>query len=87
AGFIAVEEETPYLRISRLVVSPEYFRRGIGKTLVQNVLDSETFGRQVIVSTGELNKPARLLYEKFGFKLQRVYKVGDISVVEYIKTF
>ncbi|MEQ1724045.1 MAG: GNAT family N-acetyltransferase, partial [Pseudobdellovibrio sp.] len=33
AGFIAVEEETPYLRISRLVVSPEYFRRGIGKTL------------------------------------------------------
>jgi len=84
AGFIAVEEETPYLRISRLVVSPDYFRRGIGTVLVQHAIKSESFNRKLIVSTGELNKPARLLYEKFGFDLQRVHKVGDMSVVEYI---
>ena len=84
-GFIAVEEEAPHLRISRLVVSPRHFKKGIGKALVQYVLDNKPKEQIVIVSTGEANYPARHLYEKLEFTLRRIFNAEGISILEFIR--
>jgi ribosomal protein S18 acetylase RimI-like enzyme len=59
--------ENQSLQICRLVVHPNFFRRGIGRKLVQYIFekygDVETFA----VSTGDLNKPAKKLYTILGF--------------------
>lgn len=85
-GFVATMDESPHLRISRMVVDPKFFKNGIGKALVLYVLNHRKPGQPVIVSTGEKNEPARRLYEKFGFQLQRTFEVGDgTGIVEFIK--
>jgi ribosomal protein S18 acetylase RimI-like enzyme len=55
------------LDIHRLVVHPAYFRRGIGKTLVQFVEQVEDGIETIIVSTGAKNVPAKRLYTQLGF--------------------
>lgn len=66
AGVLSYEAENGVLDIGRLVVHPDYFRRGIGRALVQHV---ESFAHidKWIVSTGAANQPARRLYEKLGY--------------------
>ncbi|ASS69128.1 GNAT family N-acetyltransferase [Paenibacillus sp. RUD330] len=68
AGAVAVEREPSGIAtIARLVVHPDFFRRGLGSFLVRFALslypDSE-----YRVSTGTANKPAVLLYLRFGFE-------------------
>jgi len=84
-GFVAIEQEGAYLRISRLVVNPLNFKEGFGKALVHFVLQHKPKEQSVIVSTGEANYPARLLYEKLNFTLQRIYKVDEVSIAEFIR--
>lgn len=84
-GFIAIEQEPPYLRISRLVVSPTHFKKGIGQALIQLVLSEKDQNQQVIVSTGKANTPARSLYEKLDFKLIQNFEVDGIQLVEYVR--
>ncbi|WP_114570059.1 GNAT family N-acetyltransferase [Exiguobacterium flavidum] len=60
-GAITYEDAT----ITRLVVAPQAFRRGIGRQLVSHLLAHETIR---FVSTGEANLPAIGLYESFGFE-------------------
>jgi GNAT superfamily N-acetyltransferase len=76
--FLAVEDEGELvgsvgytvadgvLDIDRLVVHPNRFRGGLGRRLVDAVLDREPHERAV-VSTGQGNHPARRLYERVGF--------------------
>ena len=53
--------------IQSLVVHPNYFRRGIGSSLVNFVFDS--YPTQVFtVETGAANDPATELYRKHGFR-------------------
>ncbi|MFI6226274.1 GNAT family N-acetyltransferase [Micromonospora echinospora] len=52
--------------IDRLVVDPVAHRRGIGRALVEAVL-TRAGDRTVLVATGRANRPARALYESFGF--------------------
>ncbi|MDV8021339.1 GNAT family N-acetyltransferase [Rhodococcus sp. IEGM 1330] len=52
--------------IDRLVVSPHAHRRGIGRALVDAMLES-IVARRVHVATGRDNSPARRLYESVGF--------------------
>ncbi|GLI04224.1 hypothetical protein YDYSG_02540 [Paenibacillus tyrfis] len=67
AGVIAVEKQEDVLHITRLVVHPDYFRRGIGRSLVQYALESEPGIRKFAVSTGAKNGSAISLYKQFGF--------------------
>jgi ribosomal protein S18 acetylase RimI-like enzyme len=83
-GFVATEIEGDYLRISRLVISPSYFRKGGGTKLVLYVLDNFAKGKKVLVSTGEANTPARQLYSKLGFSVVRVFKIEGVSIAEYV---
>lgn len=67
AGVIEVERTEKHIDINSLVVKPKFFRRGIGRKLIEftfNRFDSKFF----IVETGVKNKPATELYKKLGFK-------------------
>lgn len=67
AGVIEVESTDAYIDINSLVVHPRFFRRGIGRKLVEftfNRFDTPLF----IVETGVMNGPATKLYKKLGFK-------------------
>ena len=67
AGIIEVERTDKHIDINSLVVNPKFFRRGIGRKLIEftfNRFDSKLF----IVETGVKNKPATELYKKLGFK-------------------
>ena len=52
--------------IDRLVVAPHAHRRGIGRALVDAMLES-IVAQRVYVATGRDNAPARRLYESLGF--------------------
>ena len=84
-GIIALCEEGPYLRISRLAVAPSHFGKGIGSRLIRFAIESNEKGQSILVSTGEANSPARNLYEKFGFRLMRFFPAGEVMLAEYLK--
>jgi ribosomal protein S18 acetylase RimI-like enzyme len=79
AAFVSYEIANSVLDIGRLVVHPDYFRRGIGQTLIR-ALDETAGIKRIIVSTGALNLPARKLYENLGFSL-----IDEISLDEGVK--
>ena len=54
------------LDIDRLAVHPQRFREGVGRRLVDAVLERVPHQRAV-VSTGQRNHPARRLYQRAGF--------------------
>ncbi len=66
AGVAEIIETDSYVHIRSLVVDPKFFRLGIGKELMEFVMDSfET--DLFIVETGVKNEPASRLYKKLGF--------------------
>lgn len=67
AGAIAFVIEDNVLDIHRLIVHPNYFRRGIGESLVQYILNLDPSFKKYIVRTGSKNTPAKNLYKKSGF--------------------
>ncbi|MHA0858457.1 GNAT family N-acetyltransferase [Paenibacillus sp. CMAA1364] len=67
-GAIAVcSESEGNMTMTRMMVSPTYFRRGIASRLIQYVLDEYKDTPLFIVSTGTQNVPAYTLYLKHGF--------------------
>ena len=65
-GAVGYTETAAVVDVHRLVVAPDAARRGIGRTLVTEVLRLAG-GRRVDVATGRDNAPARALYEGLGF--------------------
>jgi len=66
-GVIEVSSNEKAIHINSLVVSPHYFRQGIGRQLMQHVL--QHFSSKVFtVETGLENTPASKLYAGLGFK-------------------
>ncbi|CAM3030165.1 GNAT family N-acetyltransferase [Paenibacillus sediminis] len=67
-GAIAVEQEEPNtLTISRMMVHPDFFQKGIASSLLRYVFDTFSGVDRFIVSTGTRNIPAVNLYSKHGF--------------------
>jgi ribosomal protein S18 acetylase RimI-like enzyme len=54
--------------ICRLVVAPEYFRRGIGRRMLHNLLVKTDPALPCRVVTAQANIPAIALYQSFGFR-------------------
>ncbi|MFC5450043.1 GNAT family N-acetyltransferase [Paenibacillus aestuarii] len=77
AGAISFSREGTVVTICRMMVHPDYFRRGIARALIQNVIDrqEQQGASRFIVSTGTDNTPAVQLYESFGFTTRRVFTV------------
>ena len=69
AGVIEIKNNQDLTHIQSLVVYPKYFRKGIGRKLVQFILD--TYKSSVFtVETGLDNHPAIKLYRSFDFEEQ-----------------
>ncbi|GAF63545.1 putative acetyltransferase [Bacillus sp. TS-2] len=66
-GFLSYIKKRDSFQISKLVVDPSHFRRGIAKRLLEYFINKVTKGSLVIVSTGAKNEPAKRLYKLFGF--------------------
>lgn len=66
-GAVATTAVDGVVDIDRLVVAPRAFRRGVGTALVAHVLGLAPGA--VTVSTGRANYPARVLYERAGFRV------------------
>lgn len=67
AGVIEIKHNNNFTHINSLVVSPNFFRQGIARKLMEFVFktfDSKLF----VVETGLENRPATKLYKKFNFK-------------------
>ena len=66
-GIVEVSSKEKTTHINSLVVSPHFFRQGIGRQLMQHVL--QHFSSKVFtVETGLENIPASKLYTSFHFK-------------------
>lgn len=66
-GALAWTRGDEVVEIDRLVVEPALHRRGIGSTLMSELLDAAA-ETPVVVATAAENAPARSLYESFGFR-------------------
>ncbi|GAB6992448.1 GNAT family N-acetyltransferase [Paenibacillus pini] len=67
-GAVAVESESKgSLTLTRMMVHPNHFRKGIAGQLIQYVFDHHPDIERFIVSTGAKNRPAFSLYVKYGF--------------------
>ncbi|WP_458463610.1 GNAT family N-acetyltransferase [Paenibacillus sp.] len=76
-GAVAVtEEEENTLTITRMMVHPDHFRKGIAASLMTYVLEQHANLPRYIVSTGTLNQPAVNLYTKFGFNPVEVTQIA-----------
>jgi len=64
AGAVGYSEEEGSVDIDRLMIDPSYHRRGLGSSLVTEVMSLQA---RTIVATGRENAPARALYEGLGF--------------------
>ncbi|MEK3979601.1 GNAT family N-acetyltransferase [Psychrobacillus sp. FSL K6-2836] len=74
-GFLSYEDTEELIDICRLVVDPNYFRKGIASELIDYLLSIKNSEKNVVVSTGAKNVPAITLYERHNFK-----KVADIEI-------
>lgn len=67
-GAIAYRLKEGVVTISRLMVYPDVFRKGIASRLVLYVIEQHPDALWFEVATGTGNVPARNLYEKLGFQ-------------------
>ena len=67
-GCLSYESVGANATITRLVVSPQHFRRGIATALLREFDDRLPVGSIIYASTADLNEPALRAYEKQGFR-------------------
>ena len=70
AGYVVALDAADEGEILNLAVAPKGRRHGLGRALVQNILEALTARgvRQVYLEVRESNAPARALYAAHGFK-------------------
>lgn len=66
-GFISFVQEEQLMDIHRLVVSPDFFQKGIATKLLSYIFNMFPSSMTYIVQTGKANTPAIALYKKHGF--------------------
>ncbi|CAM4295507.1 GNAT family N-acetyltransferase [Bacillus subtilis] len=76
-GVISYEKNMHHLTICRLVVHPDGFRKGIGRALLQFVIDHNEDAEKIEVVTAENNTPAVSLYTQAGFQKAETVKAAQ----------
>lgn len=75
-----IEITSTFLDIHSFVVSPQFFRQGLANNLLGYLLRS-TECNSAIVETASANKPAILLYKKFGFIEEKRWNSKGINKI------
>ena len=79
-----INEEGDQVTISRMMVHPGHFRKGIAGSLIRHVLECYQEAPMFTVSTGTRNTPAVTLYEKFGFVRDHAFEVAPgVELTEF----
>lgn len=85
-GALFLEKSKESILISKLVIDPNFFRKGCAKALIENVLNLYP-NLEFQVGTGAANTPAIQLYQKFGFEIFKQELVdGNLKVVKLRKS-
>jgi ribosomal protein S18 acetylase RimI-like enzyme len=66
-GILGYRRLGAVIDIDRLAVDPSWFRRGIARSLIEDLHRREADASAFEVSTGAANTPAIALYEKLGY--------------------
>ena len=69
AGRLYVDRLEDEIRIIDITLLPEHRGRGIGTTLIRQLLDEAAAGRKRLSIHVERHNPARRLYERLGFAM------------------
>lgn len=77
AGAVSYKKLDGLIDIHRVMVHPDFFRRGIAAKLITHIEYLEKDTSEICVSTGAANLPAVRLYEKLGFARQKDIFVGN----------
>ncbi|GKU76372.1 N-acetyltransferase [Paenibacillus sp. L3-i20] len=84
AGFISYEQDDNDIHICRLVVHPNYFRKGIAKQLLAHVLRGPAEGKKIVVHTGAKNVPAIRLYVSYGFEeMEHIEVAPEVYITRF----
>ncbi|KMJ56229.1 hypothetical protein AB685_23100 [Bacillus sp. LL01] len=65
-GAVAIDIKPSYWELNKVIVSPNFFRKGIGRRLIQEV--KERAQAPIFVTTASHNLPAVNLYKSEGFQ-------------------
>ena len=84
-GVISYKKEGGVLDIHRLVVHPDHFRQGIGRSLVLHLENVEGTAGKIVVSTGAKNYPAKKLYLGLGFRETARAEVAPALYVSFFE--
>jgi ribosomal protein S18 acetylase RimI-like enzyme len=77
AGVLSYEQRDEGIHIDRLVVHPDYFRRGIGRALLQWLETAVSSSPHITVSTAAKNQPAIQLYQSQGYTIVQYTALPD----------
>ncbi|MFN8445540.1 MAG: GNAT family N-acetyltransferase [Caldilineaceae bacterium] len=87
AGVVSFASLPTLLDIGRLIVHPDYFRRGIASQLLQAVESFAEPAMRITVSTAEKNLPAVQLYLRHGYQQTEQTVLPDgLVLVRFYKT-
>ncbi|MED4600312.1 GNAT family N-acetyltransferase [Paenibacillus validus] len=85
-GAVACRQSAKELTICRMMVHPDFFRRGIAGALLRHIESFAVPGGIMTVSTGTNNTPAVNLYEKHGFEPVHVQLLAPgITMTKFMK--
>jgi ribosomal protein S18 acetylase RimI-like enzyme len=84
-GVLSFKIVKDVIDLHRVMVHPDYFRKGIAKQMVDYVEKKMESHPLMIVSTGAKNFPAIKFYLKLGFEKSGESVFGDIGVVHFTK--
>ncbi|MGJ9460015.1 GNAT family N-acetyltransferase [Oceanobacillus sp. CF4.6] len=86
-GAISIKVENDEIDIYRLIVHPNYFKKGIAQMLL-NYIESKFVVGTIKVGTASKNIPAVSFYNKNGFqKIKEVIVSEQLSVTSFEKKF
>ena len=84
SGVVSYDENESLVEICRLVVAPTSFRKGIGRQLIEYVINEVKHSRDALVSTGQMNGPAVTLYTKLGFVEEDRFEIApDVQLINF----
>ena len=86
AGVISIDWNERVIHITRLMIHPDYFRKGIATQLLTFVSSLNQQTRMIKVSTALNNEPAVSAYLKQGFKQKtKTYMPEGLWIVSFEK--